>query len=361
MLIAAQSGRALAAAARRSGYRPLVADQFEDVDTREIAADTRRVRGAMAIGPLTQALDALATTRAPVGLAYGSGFEDRPALIGSLAGRFRLLGNPGATLARVKDPMSFARLCTDLGVPHPETTMDAVGRGTWLVKRSGATGGAHIRVGKLGAKPPAGYYCQRRVSGTPISALFLASGGRAALLGFSEQWPDPAPRCPFRYGGAIRPASPAPAIAAEIASCVGRLAAALGLVGLNSADCLVRGDGFHLLEINPRPGATLDVFGQRDCALFQLHVDACEGRLPADMPVFPGAEGAAVVYAPHALRLPANFARPEWTADRQLPLSSVGAQAPLCTVLAHAETADDVRRLLERRRAEILARAGAVG
>jgi len=63
ILIAAPSGRALAAAARRAGYRPLVADFFDDSDTRGFCAANRLVEGGLEAGfnaeSLIGALEAL--------------------------------------------------------------------------------------------------------------------------------------------------------------------------------------------------------------------------------------------------------------------------------------------------------------
>ena len=50
VLIAALSGRGLAASARRAGYEPLVADAFGDSDTAEHAAAARCVTDAARIG-----------------------------------------------------------------------------------------------------------------------------------------------------------------------------------------------------------------------------------------------------------------------------------------------------------------------
>ena len=52
------------------------------------------------------------------------------------------------------------------------------------------------------------------------------------------------------------------------------------LAGLNSVDFLVADDAVWLLEINPRPGATLDIFEPDGGSLFALHVQACGGVLP---------------------------------------------------------------------------------
>ena len=50
VLIAAVSGRALAAAARRAGFRPCVLDLFGDADTRRLTAGRVRVVGTLQRG-----------------------------------------------------------------------------------------------------------------------------------------------------------------------------------------------------------------------------------------------------------------------------------------------------------------------
>ncbi len=216
-----------------------------------------------------------------------------------------------------------------------------------------------ISAKRLPRRPPRrGYYLQQRIAGQPISALLLANGRDAQVLGFSEQWAAPLPGRPFRYGGAVRPAALGPALASDMAASAARVASASGLIGLNSADFLVRQDGFTLLEVNPRPGATLDIFAEAEPMLFDMHVRACTGRLPEAMPVFPGAAGSEVVYVPRRCALPEGFAWPDWAADRQPPGIAVPAEGPLCTVQARADDAKSVRRLLRERVAEILRLAG---
>ncbi len=359
MLIAAVSGRALASAARRAGFAPLVADLFRDLDTQEIAANSIRVAGSLARGfgqkSLFDALGRLADGRSPEGVVYGSGFEDRPALLAAIARRHRLIGTPPEIVARVKDPFAFAALCRRAGVPHPETRQASGARGDWLQKRVGAAGGTHVRPVLRRRSGQRTSYFQRRIDGRAVSALFLADGKRARVIGFSEQWADPAAGHPFRYGGAAQPASVPNEQTQQMTSAVERLAASSGVVGLCSADFLLRPDGFDLLEINPRPGATLDIFRDAEGCLFRLHLDACRGRLPERVPSFGGAAAAAVVYAGTAVRLPADFVWPVWTADRQPSEEDVPAGAPLCTVIAESETACLTRRLVGERAAELLA------
>jgi uncharacterized protein len=350
VLIAGFSARALAASARRAGYQPLVADVFGDEDTRAAARaywglpmDFERGIDAE---ELMRALEALAAVAPPVGLVCASGFEDRPALIAALAQRWRLIGNPPDVIARLKDPAAFAALCQTHGVPHPPTRItpppDPAG---WLVKRRGGAGGAHIRAAP-GRKDGTFYY-QRRVPGRAISALLLANGRTASLLGLSAQWPAPTTDKPFRYGGAVRPA--AAACVTSLADSAHRLTAAVGLRGLNSMDFIVHEDAFWLLEINPRPGATLDIFEPARGSLFALHVAACAGVLPRRPPVLTGAMAHGILYADRGLPSVPTISWPAWTADRPRAASSVGQGHPVCSILARAPTGAGATALLAER------------
>ncbi len=124
VLIAAQSGRALARAARRAGFRPYVADLFGDADTVDLSETCRVMPGRFGRGMVPEAvletLDGLAAEAGEsLGVILGSGFEDDPALIAAIAGRHRLIGASAGTVAALKDPFAFADLCARLGVPHP--------------------------------------------------------------------------------------------------------------------------------------------------------------------------------------------------------------------------------------------------
>ena len=358
LLVAAQSARALAVAARQAGFAPLVVDLFGDEDTVAVSAGSVRV-GALTAAAVTRAFDGLLAGCAVTvaGLVLGSGFEHRPGVIAALSARFGLLGNPAEVVRRANDPFVLAGLCRDAGVPCPEVRhvrhADATSGAAWLLKRRGGSGGAHVRLWHAAA-PARRCYAQRRVAGEAVSACFVADGHRATVLGFSAQWSDPADGAAFRYGGAVRPANAR--FEAAMVQAVDHLVRALGLVGLNGADFLVGRDGFHLIEINPRPGATLDVFA--DAVPLRLHVTACRAAtLPDPVPVLPGASAAMVAYAARDGRLPRGFAWPHWAADRQRP-GPVHAGTPFCTVTAVADRPSTARRLVHARAASLLDRAG---
>ena len=358
VLIVAASGRALAASARRGGYVPLVVDWFGDADTLVLALAHALIEDGLARGMTAAALDAAFTKvtngQRPCGVVCGTGFEDRPGLIAHLARNWRVFGTDAATLATLKNPPAFASLCDQCGIPYPETTLvrpqDTTG---WLAKRKGGAGGSHVGPAAEREAAHDAYY-QRQVDGVPVSALFLADRRRALVLGFSAQWARPAPRQPFRYGGAVRPAGLHDPIVGALTESIDRLAATIPLAGLNSADFLVAGDGFRLLEINPRPSATLDIFEPPGGSLFALHMSACAGTLDFAAPSLPGAMATALVYAERDLIVPA-LQWPDWTADRPHAGAAIGVGAPLCTVHAFATTAAEARQLVDDRLATVLA------
>jgi predicted ATP-grasp superfamily ATP-dependent carboligase len=226
-----------------------------------------------------------------------------------------------------------------------------------LIKRQGGAGGLHVRSAGDADTDTASRYFQRRIDGVPVSALVLADGRRARIIGLSTQWPAPTAHRPFRYGGAVRPAVLTQTIDEAVQAVARRITVAAALVGLNSVDFLVDADQVWLLEVNPRPGATLDIFDPGDGSLFRLHVAACNGLLDDVRYRLDGAAAAAIVYARRDIASVPAFAWPDWTADRQSAGTSVKADQPVCTVLASAATAVDARILVARRAERILADA----
>lgn len=357
VLVVGLSARALSQSARAAGHVPLAADLFSDLDTEDAAERSVRIGGSLAHRlewpALISALQELAAGRDPIGLVYGSGFEDRTDLLDRLSECWPLLGNSGEAVARVSDPEKLAALCRQCSIPHPAWSPTPVPG--WLSKEVGGAGGVHVDAAERGGRR----YWQERVSGEPVSALILANGEAAVVLGLSAQWTDPSPRSPFRYGGAVRPALLPPETAKALEDAAVHVCEAANLVGLNSVDFLVAEGGWHLIEINPRPGATLDIFRSAERSLLSLHIEACRGRLPATKPEFADAAAARIVYARRDIASVPEFDWPEWTADRQPPGTSINIGEPLCTVLADAVTPLEARSLVEERADTIAVALGA--
>jgi predicted ATP-grasp superfamily ATP-dependent carboligase len=356
ILVAAVSGRALAATARRAGARVLVTDYFGDLDTRALAP-WLRLSGSLATGIDRPAfVDMLRRLPEPIeGIVYGSGFEASPELLGEIASLAPLLGNRAETVARIKDERHFASLLAALGLPHPQVAARAGSEQGWLRKKRGGAGGAHVKWAEPDAAADGAYF-QEFAEGSPMSALFAADGRSARVLGFSEQWTAPTERAPFRYGGCVGPVAVSAPLRRAVTEACEAITAATGLVGLNSLDMLVEGEAFTVLEINPRPGATLPIFDAPPFpSLWRCHLDGVAGRLPSG--AFPSAapvRAAAIVYAAEDIRVPHEFTWPAWITDIPRPRTAIAAGEPVCTVHAETATAAAARALAEARVGDIL-------
>ncbi len=347
LLIAAISGRALAAAAKRAGYRPLVADFFRDTDTVALAERAILLPGDLKGGIdeayVIDTLRALADGERPVAAVLGSGFERKPDLVDEIARHYPLTGSGGSAIRRVKDPQALAGDCAELSIPHPELRRQRpVDPENWIVKAAGAAGGTHISRAN-GEDLPKGRYFQRFLRGQNLSALFVGDGRQARIAGFSRQWTSPAPSAPYRYGGAVRLRRFDRQDAATIGGWLSALTKRAGLVGLCSADFIKNRDGYHLIEINPRPGATLDIFDSPDTPLIEAHLRASRGETYR-LPNFTDNMAQMIAYAAGPVaRFPA-ISWPDWTADHQSEGTRLSPGDPVCTVFANGRNAVATRR-----------------
>ncbi|MGH6795880.1 MAG: ATP-grasp domain-containing protein, partial [Methylocella sp.] len=134
------------------------------------------------------------------------------------------------------------------------------------------------------------------------------------------------------------------------------ITAACGLRGLNSIDFLVEEAEYTLIEVNPRPGATLDIFEDRGGSLFRAHIEACLRRLPRRPLAFAGAAAAGIAYVRREISSLPEFDWPSWTSDRQKARSGLRPDDPLCTIKARAAKPARARSLLDERTNSILGR-----
>lgn len=368
VLIAALSARALSQSAIRAGYRPLVVDCFGDQDLASRPEDTRvskaNVKQAFASKALRTALDEL-TSQCDVpiaGLVLGAGFEDRPKLMQRLASTYPLLGTDPDIAIAVKDPAIFFSLLDKLAIAHPETRIEPPDNPQgWLRKRIGASGGLHVKpCSKAKTKPqkaqPAKFYFQKQLSGDVISALAIV-GQTGTALALSQQWTDPTDQTPFRYGGAVSNPGLTPDIETAVLETATALTRAIPLQGIVGIDFLVNADGVFCLEINPRPGATLDVHEDDTGTLFQAHMLACTGGDPAAHLqkhwAAPAAKASAYLYADDGALTLGAVDWPSWASDRQRAGTQVATGHPLASVHVEAGTPTEARKICTNRLAAL--------
>jgi uncharacterized protein len=300
---------------------------------------------------------------------YGAGLENMPELVARLAGGRTLLGCAPETLRRVRDPAVLGASLRAAGHAYPRTfsaeeapaPADRTLR--WLRKPVRGGGGRGVREWR-GGRLASRFLVQERIAGLPCSAAAVADGRSAVLLGVSEQligrralgargfaWCGNVvpPRLPVRERQALGEA--AQAICTHVA-------AAFGVRGLFGVDVVWDGRRAWVVEVNPRPVASLEtieaVHGGR---AFAVHLEACAGRLPRPAPSTGGparAAGKAVVYATEDVRMPDTRGWPErGVRDVPHPGEAIAAGRPICTLVGTGPSAEAVLADLEERAAAL--------
>lgn len=362
LLVAGMSARAIATSAQRAGYIPLIVDAFGDEDTREVSHCVRTLPRAYQHGfrastllPVLDELKAEAPTP-PIGIVLGAGFEDRPGLIATLNKRFRILGCQADSVKACKDPVQIDRFLKTHHLPYPliSATHEAEANSTnanhnWISKRVGGTGGSHIQVAERSLKPQTNHYFQRVIDGPSHAFVFVASPAHNHIrkIGFTQQWCAPTIQEPYRYGGAVGPVELPLNIQEDLCFAAGKLMQTFGLCGLASLDFVIDPDGQPVLvDINPRPGASLDVFDTEETPLIDLHIKAATETQPNQLQSNADASSyraAAYLYAEQDIERLPSITWPIWTRDRPHPEKRITKGMPITTVVCEHASPDRAR------------------
>lgn len=354
VVVIAVSGRALAQSAARSARQVVTIDAFGDADTRAVGpvfeAGLRRGIGLdgrrlwTALRQATDGHDGLLVT--------GSGFERHPSWLDRVATFGRLRANPSRIVAGLKDPAVAFEILGALGWTTPVTAASMPSaRAGWLQKRIGGAGGIHVRPAS-GARPAANAYYQREHPGTPMSATFLADGERAHVLGLNTLLTHAIGPAPYCYAGAISGATLPEDVSTALQQRLDRLVRVTALRGLNGIDFLWDEREVVVLEVNPRPTASFELYdADVDGGLVWWHMRSFTERLDGPPPpaAVPMSRGLQVVYADRTVVIPESPEWPDWAHDLPCSRSVVRAGAPALSVSATGPTPAAVRQALDGR------------
>ncbi len=361
LAVAAISARMLAEAAALDGYGVVALDLFGDTDTRRVSQHWGSIcaSGSLQIDE-TRVLDALhglarQSGDAVIGWIPGSGFEGRPDLLDAGARLLPMVGTPADAVRRVRDPGEFFAALTLHGIEHPAVRSDApTDADGWLLKDACGSGGWHIRhaaAARGAASASASLYFQRETPGVPMSATFVANGNQAMLLGINELLVRPIGARPYVYGGCVGPVDVSVGLAHRIGDVMRMLSAEFGLRGWCSLDFMRDGDVISVLEVNPRPPASLSLYAQP--GLIDAQLRAClHAELPAPAAFAPRRQvrGNEIVYAKRSLTLDPVGAQhlAHRTGVHDLPAAGTRFEAgdPICSLSAAGDSAEQVRALL---------------
>jgi len=367
LLIAGVSARAAAASAVRAGFSVTILDAFADLDL------PPGVRGLSLPRDVGVPFSAGAAARVARDLAcdavvYVSGFENHPDAVKLLASGRTLWGNPPAVLRRVRDPLLLMKACRRRGIAAPAVIMnrddvnevnDGKGPNEWLIKPLASGGGHGVRPldwdgAGASVRAPPGHYLQQRIDGVLGSVVFVAAGGRAVVLGVSQQLAgDPTFGANgFRYCGNILSACGDPQFGRdeEVVAAAERLATLVadefGLVGVNGVDFIAHAGEAYPIEVNPRWCASLEVVEEAyGISMFEAHASACDAaRLPRFdmMRARQGTvAGKAIIFARDdvVIRETEPWLSDPTVRDVPHPGERIASGRPVCTVFATAADA----------------------
>jgi uncharacterized protein len=284
-------------------------DLFGDMDLRAERVVKRR--------SLTALVDA-AMEEEPGEVIYGASFENHPKLVERLAERHTLLGNPPEVLRAVRDPVQLGAALDC----YARTTVTIPTSGRWLRKPLRGGGGIRVRDWRGGALPK-GTFLQERIDGVPCSAAAVGD----VVLGVTEQLVGRREFGVRGYrwcGNLVPPRTPVPLD--QVQEICSRLVAAFGLRGPFGVDFIWDGERAWVVEVNPRPTASLEVINPARAA------------------------GKAVVFATEDM----VAGELEGVRDVPHPGERIAKGRPICTVVATAATPDEVLTALEEQAAELL-------
>lgn len=361
LLIVGASARAAAQSAFRAGYTANAIDLFGDEDLRATCPTQRIERYPDDFVRAAQS--------APRGAwMYTGALENHPAVVAAIRQQRELLGNDENVLERCRDPWLLQETCLAAGISLPQILRTGASptAGTWLLKPRKSAGGQDIELQHSAPyviAPPT-HYWQAYQQGIPHSAIYVAHGQSAQLVGVTEQlvgapWTGAAG---FQYAGSLGPVILSERMVERYQRLGDVLAKTFRLRGLIGVDTIhAPNDDLCVIEINPRYTASVEVIERAlSLPLVDWHVRACRGTFDHITSVQPqdceASVGKAVLYAREPLEINDNFT--QWcvqqnegrvwprVADVPSAGTKVESHQPIATVLTEGRCPESARSAL---------------
>jgi predicted ATP-grasp superfamily ATP-dependent carboligase len=348
ILLVGISTRALAQSAVNAGYQVVSLDFFGDSDQppqAEVYSLVRDFGLSPTFDNLAQAARSLADGVDHV--VIESGLENDEVFF-SVCPTEKMLFNSCETVKQVRHLRNLTIPLQGTGMCTPETFFPddpPPVKGKYLIKDGSHSGGMGVREwdGIVPIQPTE--VLQARIDGILASAVFLADGQKALLLGITRQFAGVkdlgAPG--FAWSGNVAPYGDEP-LQKIINKVICSITSVFRLKGVNGIDFIINNKVPYLLEVNPRPPASFELFERLSgINVFQMHMDACQGNLSKILPAYPSGTcwGKGIVYASNDMRVGDTRT---WVSNGLADIPHAGeeipAGAPICTILRKSDKPD---------------------
>lgn len=297
LLIVGFSTRHVASSAARAGYTVYALDHFCDLDLMGCTVACRRFEELAEIPHMVRELCATYRIDAIIATSGAEDLHDPPA---------PLLGTPRCNTERFLNKALMQEFFLEHGFPvpplvnpgeFPAMLKPCTGSGGWrneLVTDEDDIGAWRFRF------PDESYLLQKFTPGIPASVCCVTDGKRARALAVNLQIMRGTEEARYGFSGSqtpfTHPMSPRMRDMAE------EISAATGCRGIIGIDFIISEEGIFPIEINPRFVATLDTIEQSTgMNLVSVHINACNGVLPENIPPSSAVSVRRILFAPHDL------------------------------------------------------------
>jgi len=279
VLVAGFATRHVAQSAHRAGYDVCAVDHFCDQDLVWCTKDREKFEDLV---DLPDAIDRIAGRHTFDLFVPTSGAEELPVPV-------PLCGTPRDRIGRFLDKLDTQHFFESCNVPVPGIRSD--GEYPAMIKpRRGAGGWRNAIVldeTGMGAweslYPEVPFIRQEVVDGIPASVCCITDGNSARALTVNEQVLRGGGESAYGFCGSVTPSDHP--LVPELVAIAEQIAAASGCLGTIGIDFVAGKKKAWVIEVNPRFQGTVDTVERAcGCNLFDLHVGACQGRLPAAAP-----------------------------------------------------------------------------
>ena len=349
LLIIAQSGRMLAQATHNIGLKPIVIDCFADEDTQNLAFELYQVK-SLAIQDIKNVIESLQANITKC--IYGSGFESHPESLFFLEKYFELLGNSAHVFKALLDKQVFFKRLDKLAIKFPSvyfpTSSEKLPPYPTLLKKSyfnqGGLGVEFVENNAIDNEDKV--YYQHYLDGETLSVLFSANGQNSEIIGFNTQWTQALSHLKnFIFSGIINHSALSNHHQKTLTDWVNKLTLSYQLKGLNSLDFILYHDECYVLEINPRPPASMQLY---DDKLLNTHLGIKNSKPSLQTTAY------QIIYAPKNIKIPNNINWLESCCDLPAKQTIIPKGQPICSIIARHKNAQSLLQDLREKQQFIL-------
>ncbi len=350
ILVIARSARMLVQSAKRDGYSVLAIDCYADLDTQSMALRVEKVH-SLSLSEVIKALSLLQQTFSISDIVYGSGLESHLDTLNYLQQNYRVLGNSYDAVVSVQDKTLFFAKLKQLNIIYPQTSFQPpVDVSNCLIKPLNGEGGMGIKKADYQADISDCYW-QEFCPGTAKSVLFISNGRQYKIIGFHKQYFSPIAEHDFVFSGLINQPEIESRQLDNIKHILDKLLSEINLSGINSLDFIENKQQCRVLEVNPRPSASMNLY---PADLFAAHIKSClPGRELDSISALHDYQAYKIIFADKKIRIKQQIAWPDWVLDIPEAGSIIHTGMPICSIITGGKTEHQVNDLMLARQRQL--------